>query len=49
MLYNLFVKHNMSPDVFYDKNDMARKLLLAFSSYEIEEENKSAEKAEAGR
>ncbi|WP_164971387.1 hypothetical protein [Clostridium tetani] len=48
-MYNLFAKHNMSPDFVMSRNDMARKLLFAFSSYEIEEENEAAEKANAGR
>lgn len=42
MLYNLFVKHNMSPDFVMSRNDIARRLLFAFSDYEIEKENKAA-------
>ncbi|MCD3230905.1 hypothetical protein G8V05_05195 [Clostridium botulinum C/D] len=45
----MFTKHDISPDVFYKKDDMARRLLLAFSDYEIEKENKAAEQAAAGR
>ncbi|QDY32664.1 hypothetical protein CGS26_09975 [Clostridium sporogenes] len=37
----------MSPDFVMSRNDMARKLLLAFSSYEIEQEKK-AEQARKG-
>jgi hypothetical protein len=34
--------HNVLPHDFYgvDNNNMARKLVLAFSSYEVEENNK---------
>lgn len=38
----------MSPDFVMSRSDMARKILLAFSSYEIDEENKAAEKARKG-
>ncbi|MHB9901470.1 hypothetical protein CF095_13655 [Clostridium botulinum] len=38
----------MSPDDFYKKDDMTRKLLLVFSSYEIEQENRAAEEARKG-
>lgn len=41
VLYNLFVKHNICPDTFYRKNDTARRMLIAFSSYEIEQEEKA--------
>lgn len=44
-MYNLFTKHNICPDEFIIKSDMARKLLLAFSDYEIQQENKEAEKS----
>ncbi|CUU46985.1 conserved protein of unknown function [Clostridium beijerinckii] len=34
--------HNICPDEFYgvERNDMARRLILAFSSYEVEQNNK---------
>jgi len=35
----------MSPDVVMSKRKMARRLLFAFSNYEIEKENKAYEKA----
>ncbi|AGX44508.1 hypothetical protein [Clostridium saccharobutylicum] len=38
--------HNITPDSFYgvERNDMARKLILAFSRYEVEEKNKAYER-----
>ncbi|WP_155814040.1 hypothetical protein [Clostridium kluyveri] len=44
-LYNLFAMHNIPPDSFYgvERNDMARKLILAFSNYEVEQHNKAIE------
>ena len=38
----------MSPDFVMSRSDMARKLLFAFSDYEIDKENKAAEKAQKG-
>ncbi|WP_278046131.1 hypothetical protein [Clostridium beijerinckii] len=34
--------HNICPDEFYgvERNDMAKRLILAFSSYEVEQTNK---------
>jgi hypothetical protein len=37
----------MDPDFVMSRSDMARKLLLAFSDYEIQEEKRAAEKAKA--
>lgn len=39
-LYNLFTKHHMDPDYVMSRSDMGRRLLLAFSQYEIEQEEK---------
>ncbi|MGL5714178.1 MAG: hypothetical protein ACRCX2_14255 [Paraclostridium sp.] len=43
-LYNLFVKHNILPDEFLNKNETARRMLLAFSDYEIAQENNAKKK-----
>ncbi|WP_279286738.1 hypothetical protein [Clostridium beijerinckii] len=42
--------HNICPDEFYgvERNDMARRLILAFSSYEVDQNNKRAT-SKAGR
>ncbi|WP_279287108.1 hypothetical protein [Clostridium beijerinckii] len=34
--------HHITPDSFYgvERNEMARKLILAFSDYEVKERNK---------
>lgn len=44
-LYNLFVNHNMDPDFVMSRSDMGRRLLFAFSSYEIEQLEKARKKA----
>lgn len=38
----------MDPDFVMSRTDMARKLLFAFSAFEIEEEDKRAAKAQKG-
>lgn len=45
-LYNLFHKHDMDPDFVMSRSDMGRKLLFAFSSFEIEQEEKERKAAE---
>jgi len=37
----------MDPDFIMSRSDMGRKLLFAFSSYEIDQENKAKVKREA--
>jgi hypothetical protein len=39
--------HNITPDSFYgvERNDIARKLILAFSSYEVEQRNEAIKDA----
>lgn len=39
--------HNICPDEFYnvERNEMARKLILAFSYYEVEEKNRAIKEA----
>ncbi|ACO85095.1 hypothetical protein EXN00_09160 [Clostridium botulinum] len=46
----MYSKHNICPHDFYNVqiNDMARRLILAFTDYEIEEEKKIAEQARKG-
>lgn len=44
-LYNLFTKHHMDPDYVMSRSDMGRRLLFAFSQYEIEQEEKARKKA----
>lgn len=46
----MYLKHHICPHDFYNVpiNDMARRLILAFTDYEIEQENKAIEKAQKG-
>ena len=43
----MYTKHNICPHDFYNVqiNDMARRILLAFTDYEIKQEMKAHEKA----
>ncbi|MCI6458880.1 MAG: DUF547 domain-containing protein [Clostridium sp.] len=48
VLYNIFTMHNVLPNDFYGvpSNDMSRKMIIAFSSYEVEQRNKSLKEIE---
>lgn len=48
VLYNIFTMHNVLPNDFYgvSANDMSRKMIIAFSSYEVEQRNKSLKEIE---
>ena len=48
VLYNIFTMHNVLPNDFYGvpANDMPRKMIIAFSSYEVEQRNKSLKEIE---
>lgn len=40
----MFVRHDICPDDFFAKDDMSKRLILAFTEYELEQENASKAK-----
>lgn len=40
MMYNLFHNHHIRPDVFWGLSNGDRQMLMAFSDFEVTEENR---------